>query len=77
MNEIHEKVKKSISEKCNIPLESINTGTLLADIAEDSISRVELLFEIEQMLGCTISEDEVFEIETVGDLLHIINKKIN
>ena len=67
-------IKKIIAEKCNVPIEKIETDTLLAEIAEDSISKIDFLFEIEKTLGKKIPEQDILEMETVGDLLHAINK---
>lgn len=72
--EIHDKIKKAIAEKCGVSVETITNEILLSDISKDSISRVEFLFEIEQLIGKRIPEKDIFEIETVGDLLHVVNK---
>lgn len=69
-----ENIKEAIAEKFKFPLEKIKTDTLLAEIVEDSISKIEFLFEIEKNLGKRIPEEDILDMETIGDLLHAINK---
>ena len=66
MLHIEEKIKKVILEQLGI---AVTKETLLSDIAEDSLSKVDLLFQIEQVLDKNIPQDEVLDLETVGDLV--------
>jgi acyl carrier protein len=43
-------------------------STLLSDFVEDSMDRVEMLFEIEELFGVRLGEEDVLGVETVGDL---------
>ncbi len=71
---IQEKLKVVFAEKAGISLEEVTTDTSLSSIAEDSLSKIDFLFELEQLVGKRIPENDVIEAETFGDLLHIINK---
>lgn len=65
-------VKQFINKKYNIVSQN---DTNLDEICEDSFARVELLFDIEQHLKVRrIPENELLDIETVGDIIHCINK---
>ena len=66
-------VKDFINKKYNIISEN---DTNLSQICEDSFARIELLFDIEKnlMLNKRIPESELLEIETIGDIIHCINK---
>jgi acyl carrier protein len=66
MLHIEEKIKKVILEQLGI---AVTKETLLSDIAEDSLSKVDLLFQIEQELDKNIPQDEVLDLETIGDLV--------
>lgn len=68
MNDILELIEKKFNKK-------IDPNSPISEFCQDSISRVELLFEIEQKINKKLSEDEIFEIETVQDLLNIITAK--
>jgi acyl carrier protein len=69
-----EEIKKLIAEKFFVDINSITIETKLSDITEDSIGRIELLFEVEHLLNRKIPEEDVLSMETVADLLHVINK---
>lgn len=51
-----------------------NENTSIAEIAEDSLARMELLFELEQSLDISISHEEVLNIETINDLIKILDE---
>lgn len=48
-------------------LEAVRS-TPLSDFVEDSIDRVEMLFELEELFGVRLSEDDILGLETVGDV---------
>ena len=43
----------------------------------DSLQLTELLFEIEERLGAKIADDEAMKLRTVGDLITLIESKLN
>lgn len=53
----------------------ITKDTPIAEIVEDSLSKIDFLFEIENHIKCSIPPDEVLEVETFGDLLGILNER--
>lgn len=71
MDEIVEMIRK------RFPGKEIDEGTSLSYIAEDSFGRIEMLVEIEQALKIKISEDDILDMETVGDLVKIARKLKN
>ena len=66
-------VKEFISNKYKI---NVQNDTDLAEICEDSFDRIELLFDIEKHLKLNkkIPENELLDIETIGDIIHCVNK---
>lgn len=50
----------------------VTDNTLISEIAEDSLSRIELLFEIESKLKHSIPQEKVLDIETFGDLMRAL-----
>jgi acyl carrier protein len=66
-------VKEFISNKYKIIAQN---DTELAEICEDSFARIELLFDIEKHLKLSrkIPENELLDIETIGDIVHCVNK---
>lgn len=60
---LHEKYDKSIDEE-----------SLIVDFCDDSISRIEILFEIEQLIDKKLKEEDILSIEKVADLIEIATK---
>lgn len=60
-----------LSDKFN---RQVNEKTELVELCEDSISRVETLFDLEELISKKIPEEYIFEIESVGDLIEVVNK---
>lgn len=53
----------------------VGSDTQLNDLAEDSLSKVELLFEIEKISGLKLPTEYLLDAETVGDILKLIGSK--
>ena len=68
---MEEKIKNIILNKFN---REVDKNTPLTELAEDSFARVELLFSIEEELGKRLSEDEILQIENIGDLISVLQK---
>lgn len=51
----------------------VGEGAEIASFVQDSIDRVEMLMELEIMFGVKLSESDVLGIETVGDLVRVLN----
>lgn len=64
---MEDQLKKIIIDKFN--LREIDKNLLLSDLVSDSLSRIEMLFELEKIANKKLSEDDIFSIETVGDLI--------
>jgi acyl carrier protein len=61
-----ELIKKMISERFET---EVSESDFLSDFAEDSFAKVEMLFDIEQALGVNIPDQDIMDLETVGDLI--------
>jgi acyl carrier protein len=68
---MNEKINQIIKNKFNV---EPNPNMSMLDFCEDSISRVELLFDIEEAIGKRIPENDIFEIENLQDLYNIVGK---
>lgn len=63
---VHDKFKMDVEE-----------GTELGFFVQDSLDRVEMLMELEDMFGVRLSEEDVLGVETVGDLVRVISGRTN
>jgi acyl carrier protein len=66
-----EKILSLIKEKFN---KDIELNSNLTELAGDSFGKIEMLFALEQELGRKIPEQEIIDIETVQDLLDVVEK---
>lgn len=71
---MEEIIKDIVSEKLNIDRNKISVDTNFVDFVQDSISRIEMLFELESALKVRIPQEYIADIETVGDLIGVLDK---
>jgi long-chain acyl-CoA synthetase len=58
-------------------LEAVNpTMNLEIDLGLDSLARAECFLSVEQNLGIQLRPDEVSTVQTVGELIHLVDEKI-
>jgi acyl carrier protein len=62
-----------IAYTLKVPAESLQDGTLLSDVARDSIALFELLINFEKIIGTAIRYEDVVAIETVGDVVAYVS----
>lgn len=70
-----ETARQFLSEQYGIPLESITPDRKLDDVGIDSLAFIDLVFEIEDKFGVHTSDEEVANIETIGEFIHLIDEK--
>ncbi len=73
--DILEKVKNIISEQLEIDLENINEDSTFEEMDADSLDLVELVMALEEEFNIEISDEEVENIKTVGDVVNHIQSK--
>lgn len=71
-----EKVKEVIVETLNIEGEEIvPEANLNNDLGIDSLAAVELSLELESAFDITIEDEELEKLETVQDIIDLVNSK--
>ncbi|HPE68225.1 MAG TPA: acyl carrier protein [Thermotogota bacterium] len=76
-NELFEKVRTVIVENLGVEPEVVTpTASLIDDIGADSLELVDLTMDVEEQLGVRIDNAELSDVETVGDILELIEKKL-
>lgn len=68
---MEEKIKKIVLDKYGV---DVNSQTLIAELVEDSLSKIEFLFELEKELNISIPQDDLLDIETFGELIKVLEK---
>ena len=61
-----------IADIVNVDKKEITTETKLTDVAHDSIKLFELFIKLENELQGTLTYEEVAHIESVGDVIRLV-----
>ena len=71
-----EEIKNVLVEALNVEASEITSEAKLNDdLGIDSLSAVELALELESAFDVTIEDDELAKLETVQDIINIIESK--
>ncbi|MEY4066673.1 MAG: hypothetical protein RIR26_2881 [Pseudomonadota bacterium] len=74
---VEAKVIKIVAEKLNIEEKNVSLASRFQeDLGADSLDIVELLMEIEEDFGTSISDEESERLKTVGDAVKFIGSKL-
>ena len=75
--DVLQKVREHLSAELEIPLGQISEETRLReDLDADSLDLYELVMELEDTYGISVSEEEAADIETVGDGVDFVAGRI-
>ena len=70
-----EKVNSIIAETLNCEEDKITLeANLFTDLGADSLDAMELSLAIEENLGVSITDEQMAEIKTVGDIVNILGE---
>ena len=74
--EVKERVINLLSEKLGYDkLEIKENQDFVTDLGTDSLDMAEIVMGIEDEFGLVISDDEIMQVKTVGDLIKKIENK--
>lgn len=74
---VEETIKNLLVDKFEIPADSITRDATFESLDLDSLDIVELSMNIEDELQVHISEDEAAQLSTVGDVISLLESKVN
>ncbi|MFA5286786.1 MAG: acyl carrier protein [Candidatus Omnitrophota bacterium] len=70
---IEKKVINILSEYFNVSSENIKSSSrLIEDLSIDSMSLVELIFELKEKFGLEIKKEDIIKIKTIKDVIDFI-----
>ncbi len=76
--EIDLKVRKILSEKLNVGIDTITGDSRLAeDLGVDSFGAVELMFEIEEAFHLKIPDSDIEQVRSVKDIVAYLDGFMN
>lgn len=67
------RVREFVYDKFKV---EVGEGTDLGEFVQDSLDRVEMLMELEEMFGVQLSEEDVLGVGNVGDLVRVISGRV-
>ncbi len=70
-----ETLKSILVDKLKISPDQITLDASKEDIELDSLAVVELSLVLEKELGLKISDDELIEVDTVGDIVALMHER--
>lgn len=74
--EIITTVKDVISQETEVPADEIELETRLVDLGIDSLDVLKFALAFENLFKITISTGEVLQIQTVGDIVTRLERKV-
>ncbi len=73
-----EKVCTVIADTLSCDIETLTEATtLMDDLGADSLDAVELNMALEDEFGIKISDEELANLKTIGDIVKTVNAKLN
>jgi acyl carrier protein len=73
---VESKIKQIIVDQLEVGLEKLNMDTTFEDIDADSLDIVELVMALEEEFDLEISDQEIENIKTIGDVVRYIESKV-
>ena len=73
---IPEKVKQIVADQLELDAANLSLETTFEEIDADSLDIVELVMALEEEFELEISDDEIENIKSVGDVVKYIEKKV-
>ena len=71
------KAREHLSSELELPLEKIDESTRFReDLDADSLDLYELVLELEDTYGVSVSEEEAAKIETVGQAVEFVVQRL-
>ena len=71
------KAREHLSSELEVPLEKIGESTRFReDLDADSLDLYELVLELEDTYGVSVSEEEAAKIETVGQAVEFVAQRL-
>lgn len=70
-----DRIRDTIAKQLAIPVENITAESrLIEDLKADSLDLVEMVMDLEQEYGIQIPDEELPNIQTVGDILKYVGE---
>ena len=72
---VFEKIREALAEQFGCSIDDITDETnIMEELGADSLDLVELISELENEYGITVTDEEIYECHTVGQIATCIEK---
>ena len=69
MEDIESRIIELVAKAKNLPTANIGMNTTLDELQIDSLDKINLSFEVEEMFSIEIPDDSLNSLKTVGDMV--------
>lgn len=73
---VSDKVMEIFADNLGIDRDQLDSSTFIKDIGADSLDIVELVMELEEEFGITISDNDAEQIRTIADAIRYIIERL-
>lgn len=74
-DEVYQKVSDIVAERLHVEKDTITQEATFDSLGADSLSRVEIMLDIEDAFGIQITDEDAEKIETMRDAVDYIRMK--
>ncbi|HEX3569570.1 MAG TPA: acyl carrier protein [Acidobacteriaceae bacterium] len=77
MNDIRYRIIELIAKSKNLPPSSIGVDTTFDELQIDSLDKINLSFEVEEMFSIQIPDESLNSLKTVGDVVRGVEQLVS
>jgi len=76
MNDIQSRIIELIAKSKNLPAASVGMNTSFDELQIDSLDKINLSFDVEEMFSIQIPDESLKSLKTVGDVVRGVEQLI-
>ena len=76
MNDVEARITELIAKSKNLPPATIGMDTTFDELQIDSLDKINLSFEVEEMFSIQIPDESLHALKSVGDVVRGVEKLI-
>jgi acyl carrier protein len=77
MNDIQSRIIELIAKSKNLPPSAVGIGTTFDELQIDSLDKINLSFEVEEMFSIQIPDESLRSLKTVGDVIRGVEELVS
>jgi len=69
MDDVESRIKELVAKSKNLPVTDVRMDSTFDELQIDSLDKINLSFEVEEMFAIEIPDDSLNSLKTVGDVV--------